>query len=96
MTHPSFMYIQMICIYIIHQALEEEEPDPDIGDIYFDADQHRPKRSYPTSVTPYTAPPYAAPVVFETPSGLSDADEEEPDEEPDEELEERATGAESS
>jgi hypothetical protein len=46
---------------------EEEEANPDVGDIFFDADMHRPKRSYPTTVTPYVGPPYAHEVC----SGLS-------------------------
>ena len=39
--------------------LEEDEQRPDIGDVFFDALMHRPTRNYPTSITPFTGPPYA-------------------------------------
>lgn len=45
--------------------LQEEEERQDIGDVFFAADLERPQRSYPTSMTPLTGPPYASPVEFE-------------------------------
>ena len=45
-------------------SLQEPEVNADIGDVTWAADQKRPKRCYPTSITPFTGPPYASPVVF--------------------------------
>ena len=49
----------------ITQAIEQDQQQgEDIGDVLFDADMNRPKRSYPSSLTPYVGPPYAHEVVF--------------------------------
>jgi hypothetical protein len=46
-------------------SLQEPEVNEDIGDVVWAADLKRPKRCYPTSITPFTGLPYASPVVFE-------------------------------
>lgn len=49
---------------IIEAIEQDHQQGEDIGDVFFDADMNRPKRSYPSSLTPYVGPPYAHEVMF--------------------------------
>ena len=54
-------------------SAKDDEQGEDIGDVTYDADGYRPKRSYPCSVTPYVGPPYARPVVYVNPHANSNS-----------------------
>ena len=62
------------------ESLDMEEKDlrQDVGDIVYNAELERPKRSFPTTWTPYVGPPYAHMVQVDNVLAQEDADEEHP------------------
>ena len=58
--------------------MEENDLRQDVGDIVYNAELERPKRSFPTTWTPYVGPPYAHKVQVDNVLAQEDADEEHP------------------